>query len=398
MDLDSLPLQVEVMGWNPRTLADFMRKLQLPGCDKAVIRGSITGAQFMQMTPCELHGFPSVYVPIITKIQSDIHSGEKREQRKTFGKRLMASVFPKKVLVPEEDSDEFENGSDKDYDDAQEGQSEDHESSRGNNFEMTSPAHTTQPQHGGADKLHTEQDDSECSCEDTPPERRPSPPPPCPPRRAIAPNERLPPLPRREKDPPTPAPPHFERRTKPRQPRPSKENLSKPKEGGNIMYSDVRCPRPRAPTPTERSYNRASEVSQAPAVPVETQTFANLKPEPEKGLDPGWYGGKLTRQQAEVALRQINEDGAFVVRDSSRGSTEHPYTLMVLKEGRVYNIKIMNNGHSYSFGNNPKTSQRYPGVREMIAHYTHTPLLLIDAIDRRPGAESQCCLLHPVGI
>lgn len=51
------------------------------------------------------------------------------------------------------------------------------------------------------------------------------------------------------------------------------------------------------------------------------------------------------------------EDGAFVVRDSSRGSTEHPYTLMVFKEGKIYNIKITCNGESYSLGTTPKRSQ-----------------------------------------
>lgn len=39
-------------------------------------------------------------------------------------------------------------------------------------------------------------------------------------------------------------------------------------------------------------------------------------------------------------LLWIFKDGTFVVRDSSKGKAEHPYTLMVLKEGKVYNIKI----------------------------------------------------------
>lgn len=44
------------------------------------------------------------------------------------------------------------------------------------------------------------------------------------------------------------------------------------------------------------------------------------------------------------------QDGAFVVRDSSKGSVEHPYTLMLLNQGKVYNIKIRNQGNSYSLG------------------------------------------------
>lgn len=34
----------------------------------------------------------------------------------------------------------------------------------------------------------------------------------------------------------------------------------------------------------------------------------------------------------------------------------------------------------------------------MITHYTHTPLLLIDATDQIPEKQSQSCLLHPAGL
>lgn len=44
------------------------------------------------------------------------------------------------------------------------------------------------------------------------------------------------------------------------------------------------------------------------------------------------------------------KDGAFVVRDSTNGFAEHPYTLMLLKQGKVYNIKIRKEGNSYSLG------------------------------------------------
>ena len=46
-----------------------------------------------------------------------------------------------------------------------------------------------------------------------------------------------------------------------------------------------------------------------------------------------------------------------MVRDSSKGSGEHPYTLMVLKQGKVYNIKIRNQGNSYSLGTGLNTKK-----------------------------------------
>ena len=46
----------------------------------------------------------------------------------------------------------------------------------------------------------------------------------------------------------------------------------------------------------------------------------------------------------------VCQDGAFLVRDSSRGLSEQPYTLMVLFHDKVYNIQIRKEGGQYSLG------------------------------------------------
>ncbi|XP_070790501.1 lymphocyte cytosolic protein 2 [Pituophis catenifer annectens] len=53
-----------------------------------------------------------------------------------------------------------------------------------------------------------------------------------------------------------------------------------------------------------------------------------------------WYAADITRSDAEVALRNINQDGSFLVRDSSKKSVAQPYVLMVLYHNKVYNIQI----------------------------------------------------------
>ncbi|XP_035798764.1 lymphocyte cytosolic protein 2 [Amphiprion ocellaris] len=121
-------------------------------------------------------------------------------------------------------------------------------------------------------------------------------------------------------------------------------------------------------------------------------------PHPKKDLDSSWYGGMMTRYEAEVILRDVNKDGAFVVRDSSKGLAEHPYTLMLLNHGKVYNIKIRNQGNSYSLGNGLNNTKSFPGVKEMITHHAHTPLQLADALDHNSEEKPQCCLLHPAGL
>ncbi|KAK6298083.1 hypothetical protein J4Q44_G00311380 [Coregonus suidteri] len=67
---------------------------------------------------------------------------------------------------------------------------------------------------------------------------------------------------------------------------------------------------------------------------------------------------------------------------------------MVLNQGKVYNVQKRHQGNTYHLGTGLMGIESFPGVKEMIDHYTHTPLLLID-MERGTGAQSQCCLLHP---
>ncbi|XP_039668494.1 lymphocyte cytosolic protein 2 isoform X1 [Perca fluviatilis] len=402
MSLNNAPSKVEVMGWNPQSLADYMRRLRLSGCDKFVIKGSITGAQFMQMTAHELQGFPSLYVQIITKIQSDINKGE---QKRVFGHTSKAQKHPKQVFVQKEevwDSDEFDNDSDHDYEGPHQEGGEDSDI-----YALNEPQTAEQRD---SDKTYEE------NCE------RPSSedimrPPPAPRGDTLQNNPVNEPIPaERTSKLPHPRPPrmtpqrplkalasqpnlHVDRSKKPGQCGPSQTDLTKPKG------SAVKAPgsstseifKPRVPRPTDVA-NRASKLIPLPPVPTQPAKVNNSIPGPSEGLDPSWYVGKVTRHQAEVALREVNKDGAFVVRDSSQGAVEHPYTLMLLKQGKVYNIMIRNQGNSYSLGTGLKNTKSFPGVKEMITQHTHTPLLLIDATDQSSEAQSQCCLLHPAGL
>nr|XP_054590397.1 lymphocyte cytosolic protein 2-like [Nothobranchius furzeri] len=132
---------------------------------------------------------------------------------------------------------------------------------------------------------------------------------------------------------------------------------------------------------TKTSYKSSGEK---PAPPVPSQPAKLNKPTqtPAKCLDPSWYGAQLTRRQAEAVLRAVSKDGAFLVRDSSKTSSEHPYTLMSLHQGKIYNIRIRHLGNSYLLGIGLNKTESFPGLKEMIIHHTSNPLLLTDAKDR----------------
>ncbi|XP_013879614.1 lymphocyte cytosolic protein 2 isoform X2 [Austrofundulus limnaeus] len=180
---------------------------------------------------------------------------------------------------------------------------------------------------------------------------------------------------------------------------PSQRTFSQPK-GSAVKASGSsvsRFPQPRPPLPTN-VFKRTSKLPPVPPVPTQPMKLNKATPEPKKCLDPSWYRGNVTRHEAEAALRRVNKDGAFIVRDSSQGSAEHPHTLMLLNQGKVYNIRIRRRGNSYSLGNGFNGTQSFPGVTEVILHHTHTPLVLIDATDQTSAEKPQCCLLHPAGL
>ncbi|XP_069510421.1 lymphocyte cytosolic protein 2 isoform X2 [Ambystoma mexicanum] len=115
----------------------------------------------------------------------------------------------------------------------------------------------------------------------------------------------------------------------------------------------------------------------------------------ETVLDEDWFTGDITRQDAEEALRRIDQDGTFLVRNSSRKTISHPYVLMVLFNDKVYNVQIRYDQRQnvYLLGSGGK--EHFPSVSEMIDYFTRTPLLLIDGKDR--DLRYQCMLNHSAG-
>uniref|UniRef100_A0A8D0EZE6 Lymphocyte cytosolic protein 2 n=1 Tax=Strix occidentalis caurina TaxID=311401 RepID=A0A8D0EZE6_STROC len=114
-------------------------------------------------------------------------------------------------------------------------------------------------------------------------------------------------------------------------------------------------------------------------------------------LNDEWYVAYVTRPEAEAALRKINKDGTFLVRDSSRKTATHPYVLMVLYRDKVYNIQIryQEQNHIYLLGTGLKGKEDFSSVADIIDYFQRTPLLLIDGKDR--GSRNQCMLKYAAG-
>ncbi|TKC52430.1 hypothetical protein EI555_003045 [Monodon monoceros] len=119
--------------------------------------------------------------------------------------------------------------------------------------------------------------------------------------------------------------------------------------------------------------------------------------EGENSLNEDWYVSYITRIEAEAALRKINQDGTFLVRDSSRKTITNPYVLMVLYKEKVYNIQIRYQEESqvYLLGTGLRGKEDFLSVSDIIDYFRKMPLLLIDGKNR--GSRYQCTLTYSAG-
>ncbi|XP_056626305.1 lymphocyte cytosolic protein 2 [Triplophysa dalaica] len=406
MSFESLPSRSEVMGWNFAILADYLKKMKLSGCDRVVMKNNMSGAKFLNMSDKDLKRFPTAHIPFITKICKDINQNNK--QKKTLSKRSEPPVLPHPESNPGGwDSDEFEQEqSDSDYEepdinnceednyicaDAQESDDDYEPPPTIQSSDIPSHLRVAQPLGGGdyLDSVPRGSADRTAKVTNKSAsfprghinaKSRPDP----------SPHRPLPP----SKSKPGPGVPMVDRSKKPGPFSPSKKDPGVAGKPAKINAVNITSNLPTSST--------AMPVLPSPKFNSLQRT--DLPPPPAnvmmgQDMDPQWYVGQLTRGEAEVALKQAKKDGSFLIRDSSKGCHEQPYTLMVLHQHKVYNIQIrfLGNKDGYSLGTGLKGIENFPSVMDMVFHHMKTPLFLIDGMDRGGGPQGQCCLIHPAG-
>ncbi|KAI4878747.1 hypothetical protein NFI96_028750 [Prochilodus magdalenae] len=112
MSFNNIPSKSEVMSWDPPHLADFLRRRELSGCDKVIMKCNMNGQRFLNMSDNDLQKFPKLHAPLITKICREINKKEEKSMRSIFQKRNPAPAFQETVEVVQDDqgwdSEEFE--------------------------------------------------------------------------------------------------------------------------------------------------------------------------------------------------------------------------------------------------------------------------------------------------
>ncbi|CAL8256719.1 unnamed protein product [Lota lota] len=108
-----------------------------------------------------------------------------------------------------------------------------------------------------------------------------------------------------------------------------------------------------------------------------------------------WYANTCCRKTAEEVLIQSNRDGSFLVRKSTGQDALQPYTLVVLYNGKVYNIPVrfIQATQQYALGREKKGEQHFNSVSRIIENHLQNPLVLIDSQNNTRDITK---LQHPV--
>ncbi|KAF2986065.1 hypothetical protein EK904_002223 [Melospiza melodia maxima] len=457
MDLRNLPYRSDVLTWDPDDLAEYFRTLKYKDCEKVVRKHSINGQRFLNMSENDIQKFPKLRVPIVRpkhknlqKTQDDDDDDDYESPDEDQEKEDEAD-YESPTEEPEEaehDSDGYEPPpsnneeahhsvifpakslpSSTDYIDLQ--QPDQHISlhislqyrprdlaqphlgeevllnndlSRDRNMKPLKPPSIDRSTKPSLDRL-------------APPYERESP---GSGKKPVIPEKPLvsqlrslgeqlammpkPPVPSTAPQRPVPQlslPPYSSNAFPPKSlkppPKPGSNSIPAAESARNLSATGSLPPRFH---PGSRSPSRGP-ADMRPPLPIpsrQTVHQANTEQdEPQGSLKDEWYVAFVSRPEAEAALRRINKDGTFLVRDSSRKTVTHPYVLMVLYRDKVYNIQIryQEQEHLYLLGTGLKGKEEFSSVADIIDHFQRTPLLLIDGKDR--GSRNQCMLKYAAG-
>ncbi|KAK1874599.1 Forkhead box protein I2 [Dissostichus eleginoides] len=396
MSGERVPSRAEVTGWSPQQLAEYLTRMSLSGCDKVVLKNSISGSRFVNLSESDLQKFPKLYAPMITKISSQI--SKKEEKRSLFG------IKPTRYHEPEAaaevqgwGADEFsEEELDDDYEDPDsggEGGGSDYESPMDDDNNDYEPPPSEPPEDmvlklgpprplgdgeyieatpllcvpappplaspyrssGAAADSSCEQTGSSLGTEPVPRQRTSSQ------HSGKAGRELLEASARRSSgleqtssSPPDPDPDL-------RQP----ERLLR-QTGCHQFLNTTPFPFKIRVSPPAPDAPLAKETAFLPAFPLAALCPTNCNLD----LDPSWYVGRVTRGQAEGSLQQVNKQ-------------------------KVFNIQIREQAGNFLLGTGLKVKESFPSVSNIVSHYSQSPLLLIDAKNRGSGQQNHV-LSHSV--
>ncbi|XP_052771899.1 B-cell linker protein-like isoform X6 [Mya arenaria] len=92
-----------------------------------------------------------------------------------------------------------------------------------------------------------------------------------------------------------------------------------------------------------------------------------------------WYHGNIERRETESRLNQIGQDGTFLVRKSKQGGDKQPYTLVVLYQSHVYNLKVrVRDDNQVALGEWKDDELAFQDVSTLVDHHKKHEVILVN--------------------
>ncbi|XP_022672315.1 lymphocyte cytosolic protein 2-like isoform X4 [Varroa destructor] len=173
----------------------------------------------------------------------------------------------------------------------------------------------------------------------------------------------------------------------------SANNDSLTKYDRNLTYqsnlTDSASPRegrPRTSMPSGMSHLTPWQVSSLinrplPPVPTGENVYADVDFEPNEKLLHGlsvypWFHD-VEREDVDRILKEVGEQGCFLVRISRRGGPSNPFTLSLLHEGRIFHLNIRKRPDGmFALGSAKPREKTFNTVSELIDYHRQEEILL----------------------
>ncbi|CAL1526691.1 unnamed protein product [Lymnaea stagnalis] len=99
----------------------------------------------------------------------------------------------------------------------------------------------------------------------------------------------------------------------------------------------------------------------------------------EKLTSFDWFHGELDRKEAEKRVNQMRDNGAFLVRASTKGDPTYPYVLVVISEGKIKNLQLrQRHDKRFAIGNYKEDEVSFTNVPDLVNHHKSNNIKLAD--------------------
>lgn len=97
-----------------------------------------------------------------------------------------------------------------------------------------------------------------------------------------------------------------------------------------------------------------------------------------------WYFGEIERDKGNQLLKTKSSDGTYLVRKSTRGGDNQPYTLMVMYNSHIYNLKIrIRYDTRFALGEEKADEISFKSVEDLISHHQKNDVILVHKSGQR---------------